>query len=127
MADRPIMERAHRWIVGEHVGASSKSIWAHMMGAGAPRGQWSVPHDPDDMSRCLRLLRLIPEWAPRIPEMAARSPQWAKLAPRWDEVVQSMEDEVGWDWSKGRAAPRTYDLMCSIFAARSIPPTSEEG
>ena len=112
------LTRAHRWIVGRDTGMSSKAIWAHMMGAGEPGFGWSVPHDPDDLSRCLRLLKLIPEWAPRMPEMAKHSPQWARLVGGWDEIVRSMEDEVGWDWSKGRSAPRTYALMCTVMGTR---------
>ena len=43
------------------------------MGAGEPGfGGWSYPSDPADLGRCLRLLREIPEWAPRMPEMAKR-------------------------------------------------------
>lgn len=108
-------EKAMHWIVGRHVGLSSKAIWAHMMGAGEPEYGWSHPHDPDDLSRCLRLLRFVPEWQARLPEMGTRSPSWKALASRWSEVESSMEDEVGWDWSKGRSAKRTYDLMRSIL------------
>lgn len=112
------IERAHQWIVGGHVGASSIAIWSHMMGVTPKRG-WSHPYDPDDFSRCLRLLRMIPEWAPRIHEMARRSPAWASLASRWAEIAACMEEEVGWDWSKGRSAPRTYALMKSILGHRT--------
>lgn len=106
---------ALRWIVGEHVGLSSKSIWAHMMGAGRPEYGWSHPHDPDDLSRCLRLLRTIPEWRDRLPEMRRRSPSWRALIKRWDEIEGSMEAEVGWDWSKARSAPMTYRLMREVL------------
>lgn len=111
--------RAYRWVVGKHVGLSSKSIWAHMMGAGKPERGWSHPYDPDDLSRCLRLLHQIPEWKDRMPEMAKRSPGWAKLISAWDQIVQSMEDEVGWDWSKGQRAQATYNLMKSVLGHHS--------
>jgi hypothetical protein len=106
---------ALEWIVGRRVGLSSKAIWAHMMGAGEPVYGWSHPHDPDDLSRCIELLRTIPEWRIRLPEMAERSPEWSALVARWEEIVSSMENEVGWDWSKGRCAKKTYDLMRSII------------
>ena len=118
MAD--LMKRAHRWIVGRDTGMSSKAIWAHMMGAGEPGfGGWAYPSDPSDLGRCLRLLRVVPEWQVRMPEMAKRSPAWGRLIARWDEIVACMEDEVGWDWSKGRSAPRTYDLMKTVLGHRS--------
>jgi hypothetical protein len=86
-----------------------------MMGIGKPRDCWNHPHDPADLGRCLGLLRTMPEWRKRIPEMKARSRYWRALVRRWDDVVACMEEEVGWDWSKGRSARRTYDLMQMIY------------
>lgn len=107
--DRDTLDRAHAWIVSRDTGASSKTLWARMMGA--RRDDPSHPWDPDDLGRCLRLLELIPEWKPRIREMAGVSLGWAALVLRWDEIAQSMADEVGIDWSKGLSAPKTYALM----------------
>lgn len=112
---KTVTARANSWIVGSRCGMSSKAIWAHMMDAGRPREGWSHPWDPDDLSRCLLLLKAVPEWAPRMPEMARRSKAWAGLIAHWDEIVASMKDEVGIDWSKGQNAPRTYDLMKAAY------------
>lgn len=111
---KSIAVRANAWIVGEHVGMSSKAIWTHMMNAGKPKWGWSHPHDPDDLSRCLGLLKAIPEWRKRLPEMKKRSRPWHALVQHWDEIEASMENEVGWDWTKGRSAPMTYALMKKI-------------
>lgn len=111
------MVKAHAWIVGSDSGLSSKAIWAHMMDAGPPRYGWDHPRDPADFGRCHRLLNLIPEWKARLPEMATRSDTWARLVARWDEIAESMENEVGIDWSRGLSAPKTYKLMRSIIEA----------
>ena len=109
-----VLTRAHRWIVSNDTGESSKAIWSTMMGV--DRKSWSDhPYDPGDLGRCLRLLALIPEWQPRVGEMSARSAYWRVLVERWDEVAQAMAEEVGIGWSKGRSAPRTYALMQAIF------------
>ncbi len=113
--DVETVKLANRWIIGAGVGMSSKAIWSHMMDVGEPDWGWSHPRDPDDLSRCIILLKIIPEWHARISEMAQRSPEWAALVLRWDEIVDSMEDEVGYDWAKGQSAPKTYALMCSIL------------
>jgi hypothetical protein len=113
-----IADRANAWIVGGDTGLSSKAIWAHMMGAPNPRFGWSHPSDPDDLGRCLRLLEEIPEWKPRLPEMAARSKKWAALVASWDRIEASMIDEVGIDWSRARAAPKTYHIMKSVMGER---------
>jgi len=109
------------WLTSGDTGVSSKAIAAHMTGGEVDRTWgWGHPHDPDDLGRCLRLLALFPEWAPRIGEMAAHGAGWAGLVARWDEIAASMADEVGIDWSKGKSAPRTYKLMqAAIDAGRA--------
>ncbi len=104
-----IDKRALAWVMSDDTGSSSKAICAYMTGSGSK--QWSYPHDPADLGRCLRLLHQIPEWKPRISEMAEHGPGWAGLIACWDDLAATMEDEVGIDWSKGRSAPDTYRLM----------------
>lgn len=108
-------QRAQNWIVNGRVGSSSRTIWAHMMGATESRK--SYPHDPDDLNRCLLLLDLIPEWAPRMAEMAQHGPQWKGLAERWDEITDCFIAEAGLDWCKASGAPKTYRLMRDILEA----------
>jgi hypothetical protein len=47
--------------------------------------------------------------------MARRSKTWKALSDRWNEIERSMENEVGWNWSKGKKAPLTYALMKEII------------
>jgi hypothetical protein len=108
------LERAMLWLGGRDTGSSSKSIMRHMLGA--PSGEMDYPIDPADLGRCLRLLAEIPEWRPRIGEMATRGAVWALYAARWRGLEASMDAEVGIDWSKGRSAPLTHDLMNSLEA-----------
>lgn len=110
-----VEQRAIDWIGSGDTGMSSKAIWAHMMGGKKPRDGWNHPYDPDDLGRCLRLLRLIPEWKPRMKGMAKRSKDWAALVKHWDELAAMMDAEVGLDWEKARRAPLTYGRMCEIL------------
>lgn len=110
-----IEQRAHQWIVSRDTGMSSQALWSHMMGVTPRTKEYAHPWDPDDLGRCLRLLKLIPEWHRRIPEMAVHSTAWKRLAAHWDKIAQSMEDEVGIDCSKGRSASKTYDLMRKVL------------
>lgn len=111
---RSIPLGALRWVAGDHVGNSSMAIFSHMVGVNPHRG-WAPPWDPADLSRCLRLLRAVPEWRARLPEMSERSKIWKALVARWDELETCMQDEVGWDWSKGKSAPQTYALMKQVI------------
>lgn len=81
-----------QWILGPDVAASSKTIWAVMMGAVTPqdKGKWffhgEPPLDADDLARCIRLLALFPEWKERLPEVAKIFPQWGPTIREWDKL-----------------------------------------
>lgn len=107
------LSRVIEWLTGNDTGASSKAIAAHMT-TGKCNGEY--PSDPDDLGRCLRLLRLFPEWEARMPEMAAYGTAWLAMGPRWQEMARAMTEEVGIDWSKGNSARTTSDLMRGIEA-----------
>jgi len=110
-----VEERAARWIVDGRVGMSSKAIWAHMTGASMAKTR--PPADPDDVNRCLLLLDLIPEWAPRMGEMVIHGGEWAQLAPIWPELASQFIEEAGLNWVKGATAPKTYAMMKAASAA----------
>lgn len=79
-----IEERAASWRRSGDTGASSKALWAVMMGQKPEKS--AHPIDGADLGRCLRLLDRIPEWKPRLPEMAVVSPYWAALVENWPDL-----------------------------------------
>jgi hypothetical protein len=103
--------RLAEWFGSGDTGLSSETI-ALWLSARVKNG-WGphTPSDPSDLGRCLRLLERIPEWKTRMAEMAECSEGWARMMIYWDEIAASMADEVGIDWSKGRSAPKTYEMM----------------
>lgn len=113
-----ITERYQRWKNSEDTGLSSACL-GHLMMTGWVAARRDYPHDPDDLGRCLRLLRIIPEWRPRVMEMAVCGPVWAALAARWDDLEKSMTREVGIFWEKGTAAPKTYSMIEQIIKEAS--------
>lgn len=102
-----------KWMLkGDGVGMSAQAM------AGAAvcmRGGRSHPYDPSDFNRCLKLIKKVPEVKLCFASVATLSPQWKALIDRWDEVEKCFIDEVGFDWSKGNKAPKTYALMKSII------------
>jgi len=74
----------------------------------------SHPYDPSDFNRCLLLLDAVPEIRRHMDKVAEISDAWARLVERWDEVEQCFIDEVGFNWTNGRRASRTYRLMKEI-------------
>jgi hypothetical protein len=74
------------------------------------------PSDPSDFNRCLELLIAAPEVEDAMPEIAKISKQWDAIISRWDEVETSFINEAGQNWSKGKSAPLTYELMKEIYS-----------
>lgn len=99
------------WLGSDHVGASSKAMALAAVGA---KNDGSHPYDPDDLNRCILLLKRIPEIRQNMDKVAKMSGTWEKLVSRWDEVEQCFLDEAGFNWSKARSAPKTYALMKEI-------------
>ncbi len=108
--------KPEQWIVNGEVGTSSKTIWAVMQDAvikDSPRAGWDygVPHDPDDFSRCWKLLILFPQWRRRLSEVAQVFPSWIGFIREWDKLekmyLKNLTDKPeGFGYSK-----EMYNLM----------------
>lgn len=105
------------WLMSGDTGTSSKTICSVMTGSDAPSFGADVPHDAGDFGRCHRLLRLFPDWRPRLPEVAEKYPKWGPMVAAWDELtalyesndpdgfwerIQALEDEgrIAAGWTK---------------------------
>jgi len=114
------LNKVIEWFCSDDTGMSSEAIAAHMWGANSRlkcRDMWCAPSDPSDLGRCLRLLKLFPEWKPRIHEMKSYGKEWTFFVDHFAELEKSMTDEVGIFWEKGRSAPKTYELMQKLQKA----------
>ena len=89
-------EKAVWWIANGHVGMSSKTMWNHFMGN--KDFKINHPYDPDDFSRCYKLLETVPEWKKRVPELATLSPVWKNLSENWDQLTEMYEQNVKEEW-----------------------------
>lgn len=104
------------WLANGQVGASSKcmAMWL-AFGKRTHNGFGTYPSDPDDMDRCLKLLKRAPGLRPYLPEMAKLDKTWAALVARWDEIEAMQMEEIGLNWEKAKSAPKTYALMCEVI------------
>ncbi len=100
------------WLMGDNVGASSKSILEAALG---DYHNWHHPYDPSDFNRCLTLLEAVPSAWIGVKKMAEKHPKWAALKENWLEIRDCFEKEVGLNWTKGNNAPETYKLMQKVL------------
>jgi len=107
--------KPEQWIINGEVGTSSKTIWAVMMDGVLPIRKdsfdYDVPHDPDDFSRCWKLLVLFPEWRTRLPEVASQFPAWVGFVREWDKLTVMYEALLADD---KHYSCEMYDIMKTL-------------
>lgn len=107
------------WLAGGQRGISANTIITNVCGVDAMgRSRQSHPHDPDDLTRCVRLLERCPSVAAEFGRMRDVNPVWAGLVDAWDELVAMLDAEIpSWRAGMWGSAPKTYARMKQIVAA----------
>lgn len=107
-----------QWMVTGRVGNSSKFLAAVTLGLETEDRSWTWPLDPDDLTRCQRLVELCPA-VHRVgfPRAAASHPVWAALVDHWDELLEMLDAEApGWRDDAPWRCPKTYARMKELGA-----------
>ena len=103
------------WFANGSTGISSEAMAYAAAGVeNKSRFGNGTPSDPSDFNRCLKLVAQVPEVKEKFSVIAKLSDKWAVVIKNWDLLETSFIDEVGFDWSKGRSAPKTYELMKNL-------------
>lgn len=105
-------EKALWWIANGHVGMSSKTMWNHFMGN--KDFEINHPYDPDDFSRCYKLLEAVPEWKERILELGLLSIPWKNLSENWEKLTEMYEKNKKEDW-KNYKKIGMYEFMETLI------------
>jgi hypothetical protein len=89
------------WLDSDDTGSSSLYMaWCLSSGQfgywqGRNQPKPAYPHDPDDLGRCIRLVRAVPELAERVQVMSEHGKEWAAVAENWDRWVELYDGEYG--------------------------------
>ncbi len=104
------------WLANGKRGTSSNAIFTHVTDMDALGGYPPYhPSDPDDLTRCIRLLEECPEIAKEFHRMATVSDVWARLVDVWGELCTLMDSEApAWRDGGPWKCPKTYKLMKGI-------------
>jgi hypothetical protein len=87
----PVAKTPADWARGRDTGISSGTIYAVMTRSRGPYGRYDIPHDPSDFGRCYRLLKLFPDWRPKLEEVSDRYPDWLPFVREWDKLTEMWE------------------------------------
>jgi hypothetical protein len=93
-----IESKAMWWITNGHIGMSSKTMWLCFMNQENKR--ISHPYDPDDFSRCYKLLEAVPEWKEKsnMDKLRKLSEPWNNLVGNWDKLTEMYEENNKTNW-----------------------------
>jgi len=100
------------WITNGNVGMSSKTMWLCFMNQ--PIQRIYHPYDPDDFSRCYKLLESVPEWKERILELSKLSTPWKNLAENWVKLTEMYEQNINENW-KNSDKIGMYEFMQTLI------------
>lgn len=109
-----IHQRALWWISNGEVGMSSKTIWHCFMSGTNKPFEVNHPYDPDDFSRCYKLLKAIPEWRKQLDRMKPLSKQWENLVNNWDKLTEMFEENVRTNWKNSKKIGM-YEFMQTLI------------
>jgi len=85
-----VIKKANWWLQNGFVGLSSKTMWNCLMNN--KDFPINIPYDPDDFSRCYKLLEAVPEWKDRLDQLRLLSPTWNALVDNWPKLTEYYEN-----------------------------------
>lgn len=94
--NKDVKEKAMWWIANGERGMSSETMWNCLMGN--KDFQISHPYDPDDFSRCYKLLVAVPEWKNELQKLKPLSKGWSNLVDNWDKLTKMYEQNEKEKW-----------------------------
>lgn len=106
--------RAEWWFANGQRGSSSEAIYYCLTGKGYRRDH---PYDPDDFSRCYKLLQVVPEWKTQLQKVKHLSPAWSNLIDNWDRLTEMYEENQRTEWKKAKEIGM-YALMQTLIEVK---------
>lgn len=109
---KSVNEKAMWWLNNGHVGQSSKTMWNCFMGN--TKFPVNHPYDPDDFSRCYKLLEAVPEWKNDLSKLKPLSKAWSNLVDNWDKLTEMYELNEKQEWKKYKEIGM-YEFMGTLI------------
>ena len=79
------------WLASDDVGMSSKFMASAL--SGQFKAEFAYPRDPDDLGRCIRLIKAVPELKGLIHNMRSHGVMWTVVANNWERWSEMYEKE----------------------------------
>lgn len=105
-------KKAMHWIGTGRVGMSSKTMWNCLIGN--ENFQIYHPCDPDDFSRCYKLLEAVPEWKQELHKLKPLSKAWGNLVDNWERLTEMYELNTKENWVNSKKIGM-FDFMQTVI------------
>lgn len=110
--NKDIHDKAMFWIANGEQGMSSKTMWNCFMSNKDYRIHY--PLDPDDFSRCWKLLEMIPEWKGELHKLKPLSKEWRNLVDNWNSLTDMYVKNTKENW-KNYKEIGMYEFMQTLI------------
>lgn len=103
-------ERMEFWLTYGERGSSSETMFQVISGKEIRKSATHHPLDPDDFSRCFKLLDTLPEWKGELYKMKSVSESWSALVDNWSKLNEMYLDMMVTKKDNGM-----YDYMQKVL------------
>jgi hypothetical protein len=83
--------KPRKWLESDDVGESSRYMLTVLACLGYPMPDGAIPHDADDLGRCIRMVNVC-ELEAEIPRLYEMGSSWKHIAKNWSELKSLYED-----------------------------------
>ena len=84
---------------------------------GNPKFPVNIPYDPDDFSRCYKLLVAVPEWKLELHKLKPLSKEWSNLVDNWDKLTEMYELNTKENWKNSKKIGM-YEFMQTLITIK---------
>ena len=86
------------WMIYGETGISSKTMWAALLGIEEKgefrgKGNFDIPYDPDDFSRCYKLWKQCDITPEQLNKVKKAFVWWSPFIDNWDKLVCMYENK----------------------------------
>lgn len=83
------------WLASGDTGVSSETMFSAI--TGVPVRSHGIPYDIDDIGRCVRMLRRLPDLRPQLSKVIAKHKGWMPFIDCWKEIEELYDECVEYE------------------------------
>jgi len=107
------------WIINGDIGISSKTMWAALKGLDIRPEYGNKPYDPDDFSRCYKLVKQCNITEQDLQKISRILPYWKPYIDNWHKLTKMYEQNNKDNWINSKKIGM-YEFMQELSAESDL-------